>query len=355
MFSGREMLTIILLAIFVEVNTLKVAQNTIENANGLGNQNNATENISAESSLFEKYNRFNKKYARTLMNSMFLPFVDSCNTVMKKSQPVYHLKAKDRFLCLTYFDMINNLMVNANEDFMLVDKVNISLIDYDNTTLVDNFCEFFGGELPIENVNRQFLETMLVNPSAWMNAIKTPDKCRLYCYDSENPIIVRILPICKLISGGYRLIKKHLADKKSAVEVGKLTDDSIQKQLESSKNTSARLTNEVKQQQPTSVSMTNTSRLTTTVKNYIKLAGANSSSSKPAEDAKKNTSPMAKPIADVAVEETPHESKDDKENLHNEEAKQVANGDREVEDINEENGGLGKKIITDYCVIQIEF
>lgn len=361
-FTSSRMLTILSLAMFailVEASALNVPQNVLSARNGSESQQNASKTISTASSLSNKYNQFEKKYAQTLMNSKFLPFVGDCMAVIGESKPVTQLKLKDRFLCLTYFDMMNNLIANADEDFTLADKVTASLGDYDNATLVKNFCEFFGGELPTEDANRPFVMKLMDNQSVWMNATREPETCKQLCYYLDGPITLRISPICKLVSGGYRLIRKHSVDGKTAMKDGTLPIDSTKMQSKSSQNISAKvageqvkavspISNEVKAQPAAASTVTNTSQSTTTGQNQIQVVASSASKHnnnvKPSEEAKKNTSPMAKAAEEAAAQETSHASNGGKENTHNEATKLVVATHQEEEEVISEDIGeaLGK-------------
>lgn len=228
-----SILTLTVLAIAIEVDTLNVPSNQSTINNGSENQHIWTsQNNGTPSSIQDKYKQFEQKYAQTLMNSSFLPFVDECKAVMVRPKPVAQQKVK--FLCLTYFDMLNNLIVHAVEDFMLADNVNATLKEYDNATLVNNFCMLFGGELSTNNDPQPFVSGMLEN--SWINATKSPEKCKMLCNDLADPNTIQITPICKLISAGYRLIRQHPVDSKDAVnarglidaKVGSVTGASIQ-------------------------------------------------------------------------------------------------------------------------------
>lgn len=355
-FTSYKMLTIfslIVLAILSESETLNVPQNAPAASRESDSPHNATKNNSAESNLLDKYNQFVKKYAHTLMNSTFLPFVGDCSAVMVSSKPVSQLKVKDRFLCLTYFDMIYNLAATNDENYTLADRVNTSLSDYDNATLVNNFCDFFGGELPTEDAKRPFVTTMLATQSTWINATQTHESCKLLCYYLDEPITQRILPICKLISGGYRLIKKNSLEAKVVTKAGAHSGEPILFSPKIGQNTSA--SEQIKaipisskiNAQPVGATVANVTQSTTTIKNELQVhligAGANSISSKPSEAAKIKTSPMAKGPSDAAEPEAAHQSKDAKVNAHNEEIKPVVDINQEVEDTNDENGDvLGK-------------
>lgn len=318
-------LSLMVFAILVEANAPNGTQNELTGSNASARQDSAS---SAAPSLLDKYNQFQKTYAQTLMNSTFLPFVDGCRAVMVETKPVTPLKSKDRFLCLTYFDMLSNLIVNADKEYTLVDKVNASLRDYDNATLVNNFCEFFGGELPTENANRPFVMKMLDNQSVWMNAAQTPDKCKRLCYELDEQSLLRISSICKLVSGGYRLIKRLSVNGKSAIKTGTLPP---QAQSKSSQNAPAKVAGEqIKPVPPMSKESkvqpnTNTSQSSTTLKNQMHVAASsantNSSSVKASEEAtKKKTSPMANGVLEAAAKaSTAHASSEGKVNSHNDE------------------------------------
>lgn len=350
-------LTLIVLTILSDSETLNVPQNDSAVSSGADSQHNATKDNSAESNLLDKYNQFQKIYAHTLMNSAFLPFVSDCKAVMVPSEPVSQLKVKDRFLCLTYFDMMYNLVATHDKIYTLADRVNTSLSDYDNATLVKNFCDYFGGELPTEDAKRPFVTTMLATRSNWIRAIRTDDNCKLLCHDLDEVIVLRIRPICKLISGGYRLIKKNSAEPISVTKAGALARDDNKSQP-TMQNTSASVTGQQVKAEPISsevkaqpgaatVANATQSTSTTTLRNKLQApingAGGNSTSSKPSEEAKIKTSPMAKAPPAAAEPETAHESKDENVNAHNEETKSVVDINPEVEDTNDENGDvLGK-------------
>lgn len=310
------------------------------------NNSSDAPHLAKESGLTSRYKQFGETYARTLMNSTFVPFIGGCCAIMEKSISPTQLEEKDQFMCLTYFDMINCLIVNVDQDFTQLNKVTTSLNDYDNATLVKNFCEFFGGELPTADADRPFVTTMMTNQMDWMNAIRKPDECKLICYIVDESATLRISPICKLISGGYRLIKKHLMDAKNPAEVSISEVDPLQTQPESRNISLELIDNKTKldhQLKPKksefSVARTNTSQSTTKVKNLADItvdANTISSSVKSPELTRKKTSPMTKDPTEAAVKEIPH--KEEKNDLRNVEIKQVANTNPEETDANEENG-----------------
>lgn len=348
-------LTLIVLTILSDSETLNVPQNVSAVSSAADSQHNATKDNSAESNLLGKYNQFEKIYAHTLMNSALLPFVSDCKGVMEASEPVSQLELKDRFLCMAYFDMMYNLVATHDKIYTLADKVNTSLSDYDNATLVKNFCDYFGGELPTEDAKRPFVTSMLATKSTWIRATQTHENCKLLCYYLDDLFAQRIRPICKLISGGYRLIKKNSAEPISVTGAGTLALDDNKSQP-TMQNTSASVTSQQVKAKPISskvraqpgtatVANATQSTSTTTVKNEvqapIKGAGANSTNSKPLEEAKTKTSPMGQ--APPAAPETALESKDEKVNAHNEETKPIVDINPEAEDTNDENGDvLGK-------------
>lgn len=363
-FASSKMLTIltlIVLAILSESETLNVPQNESTVSRVSDSQQNAIKDNSADTKLLEKYNQFVNKYAYTLMNSTFLPFVDGCKAVMEPSKPVSKPEVKDRFLCLTYFDMIYNLNATIDKNYTLTDKVNTFLNDYDNATLVKNFCEFFGGELPTEDTKRPFVSTFLANHSIWIDATQAQDSCKLLCYYLDGPTKQRISPICKLISGGYRLIKQYLVGAKIVPKPDASAGDAILPHAKIAPDISASVVDKQIKVEPVSskvnaqtaaATVVNVTQSTTTVKNELQApinsAGVNSIGSKPSEEAKKKTSPMANLPPDAAEPAPAHGSKDEKVNAHNEETKPVVDINQEVEDNNDENGdvlGKNNKII----------
>lgn len=349
-------IALIVLAIIVEANTLVVPGYVPEVSNGVTGQHIVTNHSSPISSLSDKYNEFEKMYGPTLMNSTLLPFVDDCKNEISKS--VLKLKAKERFLCFIYFDMINNLIHSANPDFTQTENVKKSLNDYDNEKLVTNFCTFFGGELPTEDDKRPFIREMLANQSnEWLIAVEKPEKCNLLCYDIDDPKTVRIKPICKLISGGYRLINNKQLQ--SASNVDKKIAASVQMQPNSTQKTAAKIVpsnatvpaiiNEVKAK-PASATGSNTSASNTDVKNENKIsANGSNNSTKPLEEATKNTKTLEKAPEKVAQQlESADKPQNENVPLHNAETKP----DGENEENKENPLLLGNRV---YLLHYLEF
>lgn len=343
---------LIVLAFLNEANILDAH----ELAQAPHNNSSDAPHIATESNLTSRYKQFEETYAQTLMNSSFLPFIAGCSAIMKKSISASQLEEKDQFLCLTYFDMINHLIVNLDQDFIQLNKVNTSLNDYDNATLVKNFCEFFGGELPTVDVDRPFVTKMMANQINWTNAMKIPDNCKIICYFLDEFAEFRISPICKLISGGYRLIKKHSMDAKNPSEVDVLEAGPIQTQSKS-RNISmgviyekTKVDNQVMPKAQFAATPSNTSQSTTKVKNQVladATVGANTinSSFKSPEEARKKTSPMTKDPAEAVM-------KEEKNDFRHDEVKQNGNTNPEETDANEENGdALGNDSIDYYHIM----
>lgn len=322
----------IIITILVEVYTLSVPQKQPSVSNELNNQSIIAENDSLQSSLLNKIHQFEQKYAATLLNATFLPFVGDCKNVTVNSKPVVNAQGNVRYLCLTYFDMVYNLMASGDEEFTTPVKVNASLSDYDDEKLVKNFCEFFGGELPIEDAKRPFVVSFMVD---WKTALQTPDSCKMRCYDPNEPTL-RILPVCKLISGGYRLANKHL---KSSISNDTLMTDLgsaavvVQKQSIPAENPSANSTRvHDKPSLDASITVMNLTQSTVAKGQVVISPATNSSRATPSDGSNKPTGSIAKSPEKTAAQKTPTEPK--VENPTNGDGKQVAA-------INNNNNGAG--------------
>lgn len=158
------------------------------------------------SALTEKHNRLQDEFKETLMNTTFLPFISECNNAFVKREKDAELNIT--LLCPSYFDLIEDLRENKILDYNKPDAILATLRDYDNASLVNNFCTFFGGELPTEVKRRPFVHEFLIDEE---NLLTKQHICRDVCFihiESEKKTDEKIQPICKLISGGYRLLTK---------------------------------------------------------------------------------------------------------------------------------------------------
>lgn len=164
------------------------------------------------------------KYQHTLLNDTILPFLKNCSfvytatmapTTTQPSLPSSPLSAmvKPDLLCLVYFDMVHNLGESGFSDYQTVASVFDTLKAYDNESMVGNFCALFAGEIPIEPERRPFETKILPNKKSSWEIFKAPNACNLLCYELDAATFQsHIKPSCKLISGGYSALHRHLID-----------------------------------------------------------------------------------------------------------------------------------------------
>lgn len=185
------------------------------------NSINSTQPISPANliNLKTKLEQFHAKYKATLLNSTFLPFLNGCSENFNKSSE--KMPSKDR-LCITYYDMINSIY-HLNE-FETSDSVTKILEEYNGKSMTDNFCTEFPGEIAARLEEQPFAEA--TNITNWL----TVNECVWNCLEKNITISnVRILDICKLISGGL-----SMAVNKSKAE----TEISFPKETSTPKNNS---------------------------------------------------------------------------------------------------------------------
>lgn len=169
------------------------------------NKQSAVANSSTNEKLIEKQNELEQSYQNTLLNASLLPFASECHDVMSPTSRVN--SPMDKRLCAAYYDMMNNLHETRSTGYQSIDDVRVTLHEYDNSTLVNNFCSLFPGELPLEDNKRLFEKQLFPGGTPLGTDLKNETvKCNLYCFELVNSDM-QLKPICKLISGGYRAIK----------------------------------------------------------------------------------------------------------------------------------------------------
>lgn len=204
--SSLAILLAIVATIFAEVNAANIPSTDINNSNNKSASAIASvSNISnVDNVLAEKVNQFKLKYNATLLNSSFLSFVNDCIDVVSAAK-----KAEvDQQLCLLYFDMIYNLNEKCPNELKNQDSVTKILIEYDNETITNQFCSQFPNELKVEVTVQPFAQSRGLDATKYM---KNANFCVFKCVEQNE---MSIKPLCKLISGGYRLI--HLQSKKQS-------------------------------------------------------------------------------------------------------------------------------------------
>lgn len=162
--------------------------------------------------------QLSRQYQNTLVNSTLLPFLNNCSFVYNItssstiSQSSAIKQSKENLLCVMYFDMVYNLGKSGFTDYQIEANVIDTLKVYDNATLISNFCNLFGGEIPTEEDKRPF-ETAIMSKAVSSKVLNDLSACNLLCLQWDDiQYQTRIMPVCKLISGGYRSWKLHLID-----------------------------------------------------------------------------------------------------------------------------------------------
>lgn len=172
-------------------------------------------------------NEMRSKYTPTLLNETIVPFLNNCTFVYAQitSPALTHstlpstatssilLKPGDEnLLCLIYYDMMYNLGRSGFNDYQIESNVIDTLKSYDNDTITTNFCTLFDAEIPTEAAERPFETKLSPNNKTSSDIFKNAHTCSVLCYEVDENYASKIKPVCKLISGGYRALHRHLID-----------------------------------------------------------------------------------------------------------------------------------------------
>lgn len=214
-------LTTIVVAITIadtkSISTIQQANNAIQLNPNTNQSNNLKESLIAMRS----------RYTQTLLNETNLPFLKNCTFVYTTTSPPSTqssspsiaatpsntLKPGDEnLLCLVYYDMVYNLGKSGFTDYQIESDVIDTLKSYDNDTIATNFCQLFNGEIPTEAGDRPFETKLSPNKRTSSEIFKNEHTCSLLCCEADENFVLKIKPVCKLISGGYRALHRHLID-----------------------------------------------------------------------------------------------------------------------------------------------
>lgn len=214
--ANEKCLSVIILVTIITIVQTKSVGNLPQAVNAVSVSSNAT---NQHIDLKEVLIGLRAKYQNTLLNESTLPFLSNCRFVytttsapLLTGQP--SAVPQPNLLCLVYFDMVHNLGKSGYNDYQTAISVNDTLKAYDNKTLVDNFCDLFHGELPTETEFRAFETKLMPNIKGSWEILKDRSTCSLFCYELDSKTFqTHIRPVCKLISGGYRVLTQHLNDK----------------------------------------------------------------------------------------------------------------------------------------------
>lgn len=149
--------------------------------------------------------KFETKYKATLMSNTYASFVSECIT---------NGNVKPVNLCSTYFDMIYNIF--ELRGFETAEEIERTTRDFDNTSIAEQFCELFPGEVATELVKRPFSDAL----GSKTSNRHEKDICVQNCVQFAGEE-TKIKQICKLISGGCRFINLNKLNKNAVNEVSK--------------------------------------------------------------------------------------------------------------------------------------
>lgn len=179
---------------------------------------------SSLTNLIEKLNQFKKTYNSTLMNSTLLPFVGMCVNIVSTTKPALQLYDKqDELLCLSYFDMMNNLIGSGNHEYESPENVIKSLTEFDKDSFKKEFCKLFVGTLPTENEKLPYQNAF--NQS--IEILKSTKNCEQSCITRDKNDDEVIRTTCKLIAGGYHLINKNHHNSEQIEKIPKKIDATL--------------------------------------------------------------------------------------------------------------------------------
>lgn len=218
----QHLFTVLTLAVTVisVADTKSIAR--IETANAIVVNPIVNSGHTVQSNFKETLIQLSSKYKDSLFNQRILPFLANCTNVLTTTSPSSAPSSpsmglsNDNLLCSVYYDMAYNLGKSGFIDYQTEQSVVDTLTFYDNATLANNFCTFFAGEIPTERENRPFESQLGYNNISAGQILKATQTCSLFCCEMEL-YQVKIRPICKLISGGYRVLNKHQIDKDVAI------------------------------------------------------------------------------------------------------------------------------------------
>lgn len=138
----------------------------------------------------------------SLLNPNIVPQINMCNDL----NTIATQKTDTKLLCSAYLDMVYGLHRLNDSTFKQSQNITLELSKYNETKISNNFCESFINELPLNEDLRPFTKYIFPEKKNLFGALKTLDKCEMYCRYTDADTNIRIQPICGLTLSGFKQI-----------------------------------------------------------------------------------------------------------------------------------------------------